>query len=234
MGVAIGLLGTEAYPLQQVDRLLLRLRFSGTQLVEEHRLGEDLHDLLAWVEGGIGVLEDHLHLPADGAHLLGLEAGDVTPVKRDLARLWLDELDDRTCRGGFAASGLAHQAEHLALLHVETDVVDRVDHLILQRESSLFEFYLIQKVLGEIELLHQVFHLKDLTHGSHLLSAESGRPHSGPDPLHDFQGPWCGRYPGSICTWGQSSTPGAGPACWGPCRGWTPAGPGPLPSGGWS
>ena len=131
MGVAIGLLGTEAYPLQQVDRLLLRLRFAGTQLVEEHRLGEDLHDLLAWVEGGIGVLEDHLHLPADGAHLLGLEAGDVTPVKRDLARLWLDELDDRTCRGGFAASGLAHQAEHLALLHVETDVVDRVDHLIL-------------------------------------------------------------------------------------------------------
>ena len=35
MGVAIGLLGTEAYPLQQVDRLLLRLRFAGTQLVEE-------------------------------------------------------------------------------------------------------------------------------------------------------------------------------------------------------
>ena len=69
MGVAIGLLGTEAYPLQQVDRLLLRLRFAGTQLVEEHRLGEDLHDLLAWVEGGIGVLVrqiswQYLHLGA--------------------------------------------------------------------------------------------------------------------------------------------------------------------------
>ena len=132
MRIPVGLLRAESNTLQQMDRLLLRLRLAAAQLVEQHRICEDLHDLLPGIQGGIGILKDHLHLPTDGAHLLRLEPGDIASVEYDLAGLWLDQLDDGAGRGRLSASGLSHQAEHLALLHIKADIVDRMDHPIFQ------------------------------------------------------------------------------------------------------
>ena len=132
MRIPVGLLRAESNTLQQMDRLLLRLRLAAAQLVEQHRICEDLHDLLPGIQGGIGILKDHLHLPTDGAHLLRLEPGDIASVEYDLAGLWLDQLDDGAGRGRLSTSGLSHQAEHLALLHIKADIVDRMDHPIFQ------------------------------------------------------------------------------------------------------
>ncbi len=63
----------------------------------------------------IGVLEDHLHLGAQGIVLrVGQTAADILPVKGDLARGGVVQADDAAADGGFARAGLAHQTVGLA------------------------------------------------------------------------------------------------------------------------
>ena len=76
------------------------------------------------------------------------ELGDVDAVVEDLSGGGLDEAEDRAAGRGFAAAGFADEAERLAAVDVEADVVDGADVVDRAGEDAAAD--------GEIDL--QVFY----------------------------------------------------------------------------
>ena len=79
------------------------------------------------VERGVAVLEDHLHLFAEGVEI-ERRGADRLAVEQDVSGVGRDDLHDQPGGRGLAAAGLADDAERLALGDVEVDAVDRAHH----------------------------------------------------------------------------------------------------------
>jgi hypothetical protein len=75
------------------------------------------------------ILKDDLHLAAHVAHRRPGQRRQLTPLEADAAAGRLDEPDEAASERGLAAAGLPDQTERLAVLHVETYAVDRLDVL---------------------------------------------------------------------------------------------------------
>ncbi len=80
----------------------------------------------------VRVLEDHLHVAAERAQSALLQVRDVVALEGDLPAGRLDQPGDQAAGGGLAAARLAHQAQRLALAHVEADAVDGLDRADLR------------------------------------------------------------------------------------------------------
>ena len=91
--------------------------------------GDDIGDLPARIQAGIGVLKNHLHTAAQFRRLAGGFTGDVLTIEFDRAARCAVEPDDQTRHGGFAAAGFTDQTEGGAFGHVEVDSVNRLDIL---------------------------------------------------------------------------------------------------------
>ena len=95
--------------------------------MDEHGLADQLADGHPGVEGGIGVLKDHLHARAQLAELLPAQLGEVVAVKLDHPFRRPIELEDHPACRRLAASGFTDQAERLSTLDIEGDPVDSLD-----------------------------------------------------------------------------------------------------------
>src|SRR5262249_14419343 len=84
---------------------------------------DDRPNLHAWIERGVRILEDDLHVAPGLAHTRSGEREDVFSAKVDLAGRRFDQTQDASAGRAFAASGFAHEAEHLTRLDIETEVV---------------------------------------------------------------------------------------------------------------
>src|ERR687898_2096557 len=91
-----------------------------------YTLGNDVADDHARVQGGLGVLEDHLHLAVERLALIALRLVDVLALEEHLAASRLVEPDQHPSRGRLATTGLADQAERLTLVDLQRDPVDRL------------------------------------------------------------------------------------------------------------
>ena len=93
-------------------------------------LANDLGNGHARVQRRVGILEDHLHAPAQrrvvGAAAL---ARHVVAIERDRARGRRIETDHQARHRRLATAGLAHQREGLALGDLDVDAVDRLHDL---------------------------------------------------------------------------------------------------------
>src|SRR5262249_26130911 len=89
-----------------------------------HRLGHDVADIHARVQGRVRVLEDDLQLAAVGPHLAAGEAVDAGAAQLDRAGGGLDQLQHRLAGGRLAATALADQAQRLSGADREADAVD--------------------------------------------------------------------------------------------------------------
>ena len=96
-------------------------------------LADDLFDRHAWVQGGIGILEDHLHLGAVLDHVL---IRDQVPVVIDLAACGLLEMQQRTAYCRLAAAGLSYKSESLTGLYAEVDAVNRLEERCLHKAGA--------------------------------------------------------------------------------------------------
>ena len=140
--------------LKQVLDLLLGL-IAG-DLVDLGHLPQGRADLLLGVEGGVGVLEDHLHVPAKGKQILTGQVGDIPALEVDLASGDGLQTEEGAAQGGLAAAGLTHDAEDAALGDRDGHVADGVEDLL----------GFSQLLGGDGELLDQVFGANDgLRHG---------------------------------------------------------------------
>ena len=141
VGVAVEVLGGETHPVEKLLDLGAELLAVG-DAVELERIADDLADALPGIERGVGVLKDHLHVaPQRPQGPLG-ELGELDALELDRPGSWLEELKDRAGERRLAASGLADEAERLALGDGERDPVHRLhcadlaidDHAGLDRE----------------------------------------------------------------------------------------------------
>jgi len=83
------------------------------------------------------VLEDHLHLATHLPELAAAERGEAPVQEGHVAGGWLVQLQDGAAGSALAAARLADQAERLAALDVERDIVDGSypAHLPLQDDA---------------------------------------------------------------------------------------------------
>lgn len=96
----------------QVD--VLARQFAGQGQWQRHVVGDGL--------GGqqVEVLEDHPDLLAETAQAVGVQGGDFFAVYRDLATARFFEAVDQAQQGAFTRTGVADQAEHLAVFDTQT------------------------------------------------------------------------------------------------------------------
>jgi hypothetical protein len=120
--VAVEVVGVEADLVEQLLDEGASLGAAG-DAVHAEGLADDVGHGHARVERAVGVLEDDLHVAPHAAQGLALELEDGLAVEADLAGGGLEQPEDRAPGGGLAAAGLAHQAEGLAAVDGEGDVV---------------------------------------------------------------------------------------------------------------
>ena len=84
--------------------------------------GNAVFNRQAWVQGGIGILEHHLHLAA--IFLQRNPAAEVIPphgiaIKDHLPRAGVEQAHEQAGGGGFAAATFAHNAQGFTLADAE-------------------------------------------------------------------------------------------------------------------
>ena len=111
--------------------------------------GDDVADAPARVERGVGVLEDHVHFPAQAG--LGAGGGEGLAFEGDVAGGGAVEADGEAGDGGFAAAGFADEGEGGAFFDGEGDVIDGAEGLAGEgREDAL------EEGAGDVEVARDV------------------------------------------------------------------------------
>ena len=131
MRVAVDVLGVEAHDVEQLTHVVHALGLVAHRAVDDERLGDDLADGHARVQARVGVLEDELHVMAHALELALVHVSHVLALEHHLAVRGVREAHDAAARRGLAAARLAHEAEGLAGIDVEADVVDGLDGLLV-------------------------------------------------------------------------------------------------------
>ena len=93
--------------------------------MDDESLVNDVAHLQARVQAGIGILEDHLHAPAQRAQLRLVEMGDVDAFELDHTGRWLQQSKDGPARSGLSAARLADQPNHFTLRDRQVEPVHR-------------------------------------------------------------------------------------------------------------
>ena len=126
-------------PHPLVDALLIP---AVIELLDDQGGGNGLADGHTGVEGGEGVLENDLHLPAQAFHLLGVHRQHILALEEHLAAGGLMEAQDGAAHRGLAAAGLPHHTQSLAGVNGKADVVHCMEHPVGHGEIFLQMFNL--------------------------------------------------------------------------------------------
>src|SRR5437899_9052388 len=95
--------------------------------MNDQRLGDDVLDAVTGIEGGKRILKNDLQVAAEAAHFTRAGGEQVAAFEADAAGGGFNQAQDQAAQRAFARSGFAHQAQGLAGLNVERDVIDCVD-----------------------------------------------------------------------------------------------------------
>jgi hypothetical protein len=82
---------------------------------------------VARVQRRVRILEHHLHAAAQRPQLVCTKLRDVLPIEEDSAFCRLVEPEDRSAHGRLSAAGLTDEANRLASIDRQRDVVDGTD-----------------------------------------------------------------------------------------------------------
>src|SRR6516225_8513419 len=122
MRMTLGRLTRQAGEVEHLDDALAHCGPAETKAAQ--RLGDDLGDGEPRVERRHRILEHGLQMLAMRPHGALAELGHVLAEKGDAARARRDELEDQTRQGALATTALADDAERLAALDREADIID--------------------------------------------------------------------------------------------------------------
>ena len=136
--VAVVVLGAQAHQLQEALDLLLHTAL-GLHALEPEGRRDDRADGVTRVQGAVRVLEDHLDVTAQRAHLPRPQLRDVPALEVDRAARRVLEAGDDPAHGRLAAARLADDAEGLALAHLEVDAVDGLHGADLALQDPLLD-----------------------------------------------------------------------------------------------
>jgi len=99
----------------------------GADPVNDQWLANDIAGRHSRVERGVGILIDHLHLPAVGQHPVLVEIGDVLAANPDFPGGRLEQFEKGAAGRRLAATALPDEPQRFAAVDVKRDAVDRVD-----------------------------------------------------------------------------------------------------------
>jgi hypothetical protein len=117
--------------------------------VDDKRLGDDVFDTKARVERGEGVLKDDLHIAAQAAHFARARREQVPAFEVNSAGGRLDQAQDEPAERALARARFADEAECLARMNVERNVVDGA-HFSFSAGTSAQREFALRINLGEI------------------------------------------------------------------------------------
>ncbi len=123
---AVGEVRVQAHRLEQVLDALLLLLAAG-QLVDGQGLADDAADRHTRVQARVGVLEDHLHFPAEAAKLTALHLRQVGAFEIDLPGSRAGQLEDCLPGRALAAPRFADEPEGLTAADLEAQAIDGTD-----------------------------------------------------------------------------------------------------------
>jgi hypothetical protein len=112
-------------PTSRSARATVSRRSAGDKaaLLDEKALLDDLRDGQAGGEGAVGVLEDHLHVLAQGTDVARAQAVDAAAEDHDRP-LGGEQAQHGEAEGGLAGAGFADDADRLALADPDGHAVD--------------------------------------------------------------------------------------------------------------
>jgi hypothetical protein len=123
---------------------------SCSALRRRERFGDDVPDGHARIQRCVGILEDDLQLAACLPHLPPVRFRQVLALEDDRAFGRLQQLQDAVAGRRLTRAGLADEPERLAGMHIERDVVDRLD--VVDRpvdEDTLLDREVLLEVLDD-------------------------------------------------------------------------------------
>ena len=124
-GVAVHGGGVEPDVVQRCRHDLAPVPSRQAAPLDEEPLLDDLGDGQTGRQRPVRVLEDDLHVAAEGTHRLRAEPVDLLPEKED-PTLGSGEPQQGEPERRLARTGLAHDSDRLALADHERDAVDRL------------------------------------------------------------------------------------------------------------
>src|SRR5471032_1584113 len=106
--------------------------------------GEDLADVHAGVERGVGILKDDGEMAAEAAEIARWEGEQVDGFVRrgvveDFAGGGFEEAEEDARESGFSAAGFADEAEGFSAMQGEGDIVEDAVGIDVLGEASSFE-----------------------------------------------------------------------------------------------
>jgi hypothetical protein len=119
-----GMFPAESHHFQKLCDPVFLFRSFG-EFVDGQPLPHDFLHRHPGVQGGIGILEDDLHLATELAQFLLVRLEDRRLPKIDLPGSRLDKPEDEACDGRFTAPGLPHQPQGLATANLKAHPVHR-------------------------------------------------------------------------------------------------------------
>ena len=169
VGIAVHVGGVQAAAREGLGHPGVEV-FRGHEAVDEGGLADDVPHAEARIQGGVGVLEDHLG--AQGLEALGLGAGvgQGDAVIEDFARAGRKESHGHAAQGGLAAAGLADQAHDFAPGQGEAHVVDGAHGALVDMAAQA-----LHEPGGQVEFLGKDF--------ADALDGEDGIAHTGSSSL---------------------------------------------------
>ena len=109
-------------------------------------LGNDLLDLLAGIQAGHRVLEDHLHIRTQIFLILRLHiAADVTAVEDNLPGCRGIQADQGSPGCGLSRTGFTDQAVRFTRVNIKTDAVHRLGGIVPVDAEVLFQVFNMKK-----------------------------------------------------------------------------------------
>ncbi len=112
--------------------------------VDRQRLADNGRDFVARIEGTERILEDDLHVAPAPAHLAVRQGKDVFALEDDGAAGGFNQPQQGARQRGFAAAGLADDAQHLAAL-------ERKAHAIQSAHNSAMLAGIVLRKLADLE-----------------------------------------------------------------------------------
>ena len=107
----------------------------GADVVDAHRLDQNLADSEARVQAGVGVLKDDLDAAAVLAHLRCVQLREVFALKHDAAGCRVGQARQHHAHRGFAGAGFAHHAQRAAFVQREIGPFHGAEHAAFEKAS---------------------------------------------------------------------------------------------------
>ena len=127
MGVTAAGIRRETHTVQQGRDFTHRFLGVPGQPMHDQGFGHDVKDPHARVETGIGVLEDQLHVAAEGSQIRRFDLGDIAAFVKNPPPGNRHASKDCPTGGAFPGTGLSHKAQRFSREDVEGDIFHSMD-----------------------------------------------------------------------------------------------------------